>query len=97
MRGYVFTHGEPHIPYSYAFFCPVCAELWARCPVEVKGDSSKFQVITRGCKKHSQHAYEIGGSLWTVWDKTFNEAFPDGLMKWELDRHLALYDNESSK
>lgn len=94
--GYRFIHGEKQYPCSYAFFCPSCAEVWARCPVEIGANTSRFQVITRGCRKHPQHELEIPGSLWTVWDKTFNDGFPDGLMQWELDRHLALYDNDES-
>jgi len=28
------------------------------------------------------------------WDKDFNEAFPDGVVKWEFDRHMEVCDGK---
>lgn len=43
--------------------------------------------MTRSCKKHKQTTtLQEPGSLMLSWDKEFNDAFPDGAVKWEFDR-----------
>ena len=94
-RGAVYIHAQKQTPTSYAFFCPVCAELWARCPTELTpGQPEHFMVWTRACRKHYHHAMEAPGSIWMEWDQDFNAAFPEGVLKWELDRHFELYNKE---
>lgn len=79
-------------PQSYAFFCPTCAEVWARCPVEREdGTHEPFRAISRGCKQHTQHGMEVGGSLWLTWDETFSNCLPEEVVRRELELHLALY------
>jgi hypothetical protein len=89
MRGRVFIYAEPVPPHSYAFFCPVCAEVWARCPVEIvaTGKHREFTVSTHPCRKHTTHALAFPGSLWN-WDEDFTAAFPDAVIAWEFHQHL---------
>lgn len=86
-------HGPVQVPPSYAFFCPVCAEVWARCPVEVvEGQQEQFMVWTKACHKHFHHSMEVPGSLYLDWDKEFTESFPEGVLKAELLLHLDFYE-----
>jgi hypothetical protein len=89
-RGFVVRHAEAHSPHSYAFFCPVCGEVWARAPVEDGGKMNQFLVLTRRCRQHSSpDPIDVPGSLFVEWDEAFNEAMPDQLiLEWELPRHL---------
>lgn len=88
LRSKAIVHAQMEIPYSYAYFCPCCAEVWARCPVECPEGHSPFQVWEVPCKKHFTDNLRIPGSLWLSWDKTYNDSFPEGMVKWELDRCL---------
>lgn len=83
------SHNEAHVPYGYAFFCPVCADLWARCPVMYGSRESKYMVQTISCRKCAAH-HDLGvpGSLFLTWDKTFNDLLPDDAIRRELAVHL---------
>lgn len=82
-------HSPAQVPTSYAFFCPVCAEVWARCPVEVvEGAPEHFMVWTKACSKHFVHRMEVPGSIYLDWDKDFTESFPEGVLREELLLHL---------
>lgn len=90
MRPLVLHMGAYAPPLSFAYFCPVCAELWARCPVA----GSEWMVWTRPCRKHPPQYSSIPGSLWLPWEKSFNDAFTPELLAWELDRHLDYADHQ---
>lgn len=97
MRGPVVVHEALLPPRSYAFFCPTCGKLWARAPVwkTIEGNECfYFNVWTLGCQKHSLGMFSIPGSLFLTWDKPFNDNFPDEVLAWELDRHLAMYPED---
>lgn len=88
-RGARYVHGQKQTPTSYAFFCPVCAALWATCPLELtEGKPEHFMVWTVPCRKHYHHAFVVPGSIHLSWDNEFTESFPRELLKWELERHL---------
>lgn len=77
------------VPLSYAFFCPVCAEVWARCPVELpNGTQRQFFALTLACRKHEVSAWQVPGALQCGSDEDFFAAFPDEVVKWEFERHL---------
>ena len=88
LRKPVHLHGEVQPPPSYAFFCPVCAEVWARAPVTLGPHTQEFMVWRLACRKHGRSRLTVAGSLFLPWDKSFNEALPDGAWFWELERHL---------
>lgn len=82
-------HNEVTVPFGYAFFCPVCADVWARCPVVVGTVESKYMVQTISCRKHpAHHNMGVSGSLFLAWDKTFNNLLPDEAVQRELLVHL---------
>ena len=94
-RQMLFVHAQPQRPVSYAFFCPVCAEVWARCPVErADGTTENFMVWTQACRKHTFHRLAVPGSLTLSWEPDFTAAFPDELVRWEFDRHLDYAEKE---
>jgi hypothetical protein len=78
------------VPLSLAFFCRACGELWAKCPVESSpGISSPWICYNVDCKKHQKpNSIAVPGSLILAWDDDFYEAFPEAVLRWELDRHL---------
>ena len=81
-------HGIYMKPFSYAYFCPVCAEIWARCPIEDR----PFTVWTLPCRGHTTGHYQVPGSLTLSWDNDFNLAFPPRVVEWECDRHLEYFE-----
>lgn len=82
-------HNEVGLPPSYAFFCPVCAEVWARCPVDLNGKLQPFMAWSVACKKHEHpHGLWVPGSLMLSWDKPFTDSLPDAAVRRELIIHL---------
>ncbi len=94
-RKHTFTHGQITAPSSYAFFCPHCANIWARCPVTQKYTeaTSFFQVLSIPCERCPMRLpYHIPGSVFLSWDKEFSEAFPDELIAHEFNQAVKLYE-----
>lgn len=84
------THATIHHPFSTAYFCPHCAEIWARCPVQ---ENPEFHVLTVPCRKHPSRAFQIAGSLLVVNKVSlFPLYLPDALVRWEFDRHLEYWE-----
>lgn len=81
-------------PNSYAYFCPHCGDIWARAVV-VDEDSSvqaPFQSVTRPCERHfPETTREIPGAFFLSWDKLYNQAFPVGVIAYELNQALKHY------
>jgi hypothetical protein len=83
------VHNTAAIPQSYAFFCPECGDVWARCPVTFGTKQQSFLVWRISCRKHdSSHYLNVPGSLHMAWDKPFSEAFPEEVLWRELAVHL---------
>lgn len=77
--------------YSYAFLCPRCGELWARCPTSEP--ETPWHFIAKECRKHGRANVEAaGGSIWLSWEPEFLEAFTDAVLRWEFDRHLETWE-----
>jgi hypothetical protein len=91
------VHEQMQIPTSYAFFCPVCGDLWARCPVvNLDGTVQPWMPWRIKCRKHPPvYSIEVPGSLFLTWDKGFNDAMPEVLERWEFDRLLDCFTEES--
>lgn len=84
------TNAELHRPYSTAYFCPHCAEIWARCPVQ---EHPEFHALTVPCRKHPSRAYKIAGSMLIENQAClFPLHLPDELVRWEFDRHMAYWE-----
>lgn len=87
-RDTIFVHGEAQPPHSSAFFCPVCADVWARAAVlRSDGQMMRAVVWTRPCHKHTGDGYGISGSLLLPWDRGFNEALPLAALQREVVLH----------
>jgi hypothetical protein len=85
-RSWQRVHATLTQPYPHAIFCPKCAEVWARFPVE--GTDKDFQVIHRECRKcgGSRNPFVPAGSIILTWNEAFAEVdnWSDGMLKWEL-------------
>ena len=84
-------HGESVT--SYAFYCTKCGEVWARAPIA----GARWQFWTVPCRKcppSFPSFFTVPGSIWTTWDWEFTDAFPDAVLRWELDRHFDVYDRQ---
>lgn len=93
-REFIPSHLHQDLPAGVAMFCPLCGEVWARCPVVGKeGTNSPFQVSTRVCRKHQwgSHFTLIAGSLSLNWDAPFNNSFPDAVIKREFELCMELF------
>lgn len=95
VRPHVVVHGERQPPYSYAYFCSVCGDVWAKCPVsEESGEghlTSVYQIQGGCCPAHaSESPFVVPGSLMLSWEPEYNALLlscPD-VAKWELECHL---------
>lgn len=78
------------VPLSLAFFCRVCGDLWAKCPVEASpGKPSAWICYNVDCRKHQKPGgVAVPGSLHLSWDDEFSSSFPLEVVRWEFDRHL---------
>lgn len=93
------VHEELHTPASDAFFCPVCAVVWAVCPVTdtMTNEVSDFMPWRVPCAQHDKRWNAIPGSLFKVWDKEFNDGFPDALVQYEFNQAMKLYKEEDNE
>lgn len=95
VRSKELIHSDYRTPRPTAFFCPKCAEIWARCPIEREGTvGAEWEVISRVCRKHQSHYYHTPGSIDCSWKPDFVAAFPDEVIRWEFQRELEYYFNE---
>lgn len=77
----IFVHEKVQQPWGEAFFCPICSELWAVCPVEGRESS----VYRRACDRHPvQYRHDSNGLLNLPWDSTFSDNFPPAVIRYEL-------------
>lgn len=93
VRPAMLVHAERQPPYSYAYFCPTCGEVWARCPTKILGGSAenKWQIQGGHCQLHpGPSPFTVAGSLLLSWEPEFSQLLlscPD-VVKWEFDRHM---------
>lgn len=72
---------EVHPPYSLAFFCPKCGEVWAR---RVITPNTNWNAITHECPKHqSPRSAEPGGSVWINYNSDFINNLPREVLRYE--------------
>lgn len=45
-----YSHEQRHVPYSRAYFCPKCGDIWAR--MFVHANPEHWTVSTRHCRRH---------------------------------------------
>lgn len=84
-------HGTLIAPVPFAYFCPKCAELWARFPIE--GSVKNWQVYHQPCRKHSHDWFSPAGALFLSWKPEFLETFPDEAVRWEFERWMNFYES----
>jgi len=84
------VHEEMQRPPSYAWFCPECAEIWARALVE----GSSFQVITYPCEQHRDRFVGIlvSGSILLPFDLEFNDSLPVEAWRREVIIHANMIE-----
>ena|ERR1700758_1576168 len=88
----VVIHGERQPAYSYAYFCPDCGHIWARCPVtDSNGFRNKWTIEGGYCYEHSGPSpFTVAGSLLLSWEPEYSNLLlscPD-VVRWEFDRHM---------
>lgn len=93
LRDFEYRHGKPFAPWSVAFFCPheQCGRIWATVQV----DDGKYHVLAHHCERHPREygwMTELPGSIWSIYDKEYNDALPDPVLRRELDLALAFYE-----
>jgi hypothetical protein len=71
-------------PLSYLYYCAECGEVYARAQVE----GASWRAVFGCCRKcHTRSGMLVPGSIWN-YDEDLTAAFPDAVLRWELDRHL---------
>ena len=95
LRAPASIHAKLCAPRSFAFFCPCCAEVWARCQVEIAEvgavaatTQENYLVWTVHCRKHPVSRWQVAGALTLPFETPFTSGFPEGVLQWELARHL---------
>ena len=91
-RDMCIIHAEQQVPYSYAWFCPECGEVWAKAIIK----GQKFTVEGGYCEKHrSLSPYLVAGSMIVPWDKDFTKALfslPEALKR-EFNLYLQFLES----
>lgn len=89
-------HEQQCAPIGQAFFCPICSELWANCPVEGQPSTVRH----RHCAKHPPgtrhgesslghvHGFEVAGSLFLDEEARWNASLPPRVVQREFALHL---------
>lgn len=92
VRPAMIVHAERQPPYSVAYFCPHCGEVWARAvTTNGNGQVQKWEIGGGHCRLHpGPSPYTVPGSLLLAWEPEYNALLlscPD-VVKWEFDRHM---------
>lgn len=100
-RGLVRVHAEYQPPYSHAWFCPDCGEVWAKAstyqsqPDEELTPDNKYTIEGGQCSKHpGPSPYHVPGTMLLAWDDEFNNLLlscPDAVKR-EFDLHMKFYE-----
>lgn len=86
-RSKVHVHEELQPPYSFAYFCPQCGDVWARCPVvkDSTQETQRYMVHALACEKHQQDRFlQPAGAMMLSWDEVYNAAMPLEVLRREL-------------
>jgi hypothetical protein len=101
IRPAAIVHAERQQPYSYAYFCPECGEVWARCPVQRIGDNlsrSMYQIQGGYCRRHvGPSPFTVAGSLLLSWEPEYSNLLlscPD-VVRWEWKRHNEFFERRN--
>lgn len=95
-----FVHELLLPPEPVAYFCPHCAEIWARAMVTTTDNvfceaiTMPWRVYTVPCRKHPGSMFQVPGSLDLPWVKGWLESFPDSAVAWEFQRQMEQYFKE---
>lgn len=85
LREEVFVRGELQTPWSTAFFCPHCGEIWAKATIP----GARFRVYTHPCEKHPSQTpvwvNEVPGSVFLTHDRDYEDSLPEEVWRRELD------------
>ncbi|ERR1700740_3406365 len=95
-RPLVRVHAEYQPPYSHAWFCPDCGEVWAKAKTYADPDAStleytKYTIEGGQCAKHpGPSPYHVPGTMLIAWDGEFNRLLLSCPMavKREFELHL---------
>ena len=90
------VHAERQPPYSLAYFCPECGDIWARCPVfDSNGRRTKWEIGGGYCMLHpGPSPFTVAGSLLLSWEPEYSAlllTLPE-VVKWEFDRHMEFFE-----
>jgi len=79
-------------PLSLAWFCPVCAEVWARAVIPGRN----FFCYHVACSKHQYDGGGIPGSLWVglSMEPDMLQAIEGDVLKRELELHLTYAERQ---
>lgn len=95
-RAPMVSRGDLAYPPGAAFFCPLCTELWAQCPIE--GEPSIVHISP--CDQHkcgdhfgswslgSVSPWQVPGSLMLSYDGTWNQSLPLPVLVREFYLHF---------
>jgi hypothetical protein len=74
-------------PFSIAYFCPYCGEIWARRIVQ--GGDPQWVLWNKPCSKHP-HSLSRGlsGSVWLGWGTDSDRNLPKAVLRREALLHI---------
>lgn len=79
------------VPPSFAWFCPVCGEVW--CSAKIEG--RHYMVWTVPCEDHQDPLlHTIPGSVWLSFEPEFLAELPPEMLRREFDLHIAYAEKE---
>lgn len=94
-RKFMYVHGELQRPYSNAYCCPYCGEIWARAAIV--GENIQWHFVVRSCEScNKSDILNSAGSLWQSWDTELISAMPREVLLRELDLAIKHYERYSN-
>ncbi|HWI68101.1 MAG TPA: hypothetical protein VNS88_06950 [Nitrospiraceae bacterium] len=90
MSPLVHCHGRMQEPYSFAWFCPVCAKVWAKATVQ----GQPYMVFTVPCDLETtvDNYFVVPGSIWLGLWPEFLQSLSHEVLEREFSLHLAHYE-----
>lgn len=90
-----------HPPYSYAFFCRHCGEVYAKCPVVAEdGDVQPWSYWSRCCGRCAGKAAVVEGPAASIdlpWSADYTRDLPFAVLQREVELYAQFVLNNLKK
>ena len=87
------VHDQFHAPYSLAYFCPTCGEVWARRCITPATQWFVYTIPCEKCNQRLPYQLFLPGSVYPDYsDESFLNNLPFAVLKHEAELRLSYGD-----